>query len=150
MSDYIECKNILVSDRGVFEVQGRKQVDGVLRPDIEEIRVAYTTGANRPLAEGIFGAVLLVLGVKGVLLCLESMKGFRYYVILLVLGVIGAAMLWDVLKRRYVLYVRARGGRTHKLSFSVSAYPADIEVFFQRVKERFGLEINSDTSSINA
>jgi hypothetical protein len=83
VADYIECENILVSERGVFEVQSGKQVDGVLRPDIEHIRVAYASAANRPILEGIIGAVLFALGIKGLLLCYESMKGFRYFVILI-------------------------------------------------------------------
>jgi hypothetical protein len=146
--DYIECENILVSERGIFEVQSGKEVDGVLRPDIESIRVAYASAANRPIIEGIVGGVLFALGIKGLLLCFQSMKGFRYYIVLIVLGIIGAAMLWDVLKRRYVLYVRSRGGRTHKLAFSVLAYPADIEIFFHKAKERFGLMIDSKVATI--
>jgi hypothetical protein len=150
VADYIECENILVSERGVFEVQAGKQIDGVTRRDIEAIRVGYASAANRPILEGIIGAALSVLGIKGILLCYVSLKGLLHYVILIVLGVIGASMLWDVLKRRYVLYVRARTGRTHKLSFSVGAYPADIEIFFKKVRERFGLEIISDVATFRS
>jgi len=57
-------------------------------------------------------------------------------------------MLWDVLKRRYVLFVTARDGRLHKLSFSVAAYPADIELFLQQVRQTFALEIQSDVANI--
>ena len=148
MADHIQCENILMSERGVFEVQAGKQVDGVLRADIDLLRVAYATGANRPFLEGIMGAVLFAAGLKGLWLCFQSIKGFRYYAVLLALGIIGAAMLWDVLQRRYVLYVRARSGRVHKLSFSVRAYPADIEDFFRATAERFGLKIDSDVPDI--
>jgi hypothetical protein len=91
---------------------------------------------------------LFALGIWGVWLCLQTLKGLRYYAVLLVMGILGSAMLWDVLKKRYVLFVTARDGRLHKLSFSVAAYPADIEVFLQKVRQTFGLEIQSDVADI--
>jgi hypothetical protein len=145
---HIECDNILVSDRGVFEVSSGKQIAGVLRPDIHRIRVAYTVASNRPLLEGIFGLLLVGVGIRGVLLCFESLKGFRYEAAMVVLGVIGAAMLWDVIKRRYVLFVTARDGRVCKLSFAAGAYSADVETFLRTVNERFGLGVQSDVRNI--
>ena len=76
MADHIQCENILMSERGVFEVQAGKQVDGVLRADIDHLRVAYATGANRPFLEGIMGAVLFAAGLKGLWLCFQSIKVF--------------------------------------------------------------------------
>ena len=149
MADFLEHENILISERGVFEVQSGKQIAGVERPHIAQIRVAYSSAAQRPILEGVVGLVLVALGFWGVWLCLQSLKGFRYYAVLLVMGVLGAAMLWDVLRRRYVLLVTARDGRRHKLSFSVLAYPADIELFLQKVRQTFGLEIQSDVADIN-
>ena len=148
MADFLECENILVSERGVFEVQSGKQIDGLARPDIAQIRITYSSAAHRPILEGVVGTVLAVLGIWGVLLCFQSLKGFRYYAALLVMGILGVAMLWDVLKRRYVLLVTARDGHVRKLSFSVAAYPADIEVFLQKVRQTFGLEIQSDVPDI--
>ncbi len=150
MADYIEFEGVLMSERGVFQVQSGKEVAGVLRPNIQRIRVAYASAANRPILEGIIGAALFLCGIKGVLMCFESLKGFRYYVFLLVFGILGAAMLWDVLKKRFVLFVTKCDGRREKLSFSVLAYPADIEAFLQKAKDQFGLEIQSDVESIKA
>lgn len=146
MADHIECDNILISDRGVFEVSSGKQLAGVLRPDIDRIRVAYTVASNRPVLEGVFGLVLVGVGIKGMLLCLDSLKGFRYMAALVVLGVIGPAMLFDVIQRRYVLFVTARDGRVHKLSFAASAYSADIETFLRIANEKFGLGVQSDVT----
>jgi hypothetical protein len=148
VADYIEFENILVSERGVFEVQSGKQVDGLERAHIAQIRVAYSRAAQRPLLEGVVGVVLFAFGIWGVWLCLQSLKGFRYCIVLLVMGILGAAMLWDVLKKRYVLFVTARDGHLHKLSFSVAAYPADIELFLQKARQNFGLEIQSDVADI--
>jgi hypothetical protein len=148
VADFLQHENILVSGRGVFEVQSGKQIGGVQRTDIAQIRVAYASAAHRPVAEAIVGIVLVAAGILGVSLCLQSLKGFRYYAALLVIGVLGAAMLWDVLKRRYVLFVTARDGRLHKLSFSLAAYPAGIELFLQNVRQTFGLEIQSDVADI--
>jgi hypothetical protein len=144
VAERLECGNIVVSDQGVFEVQGRKLIVAVMMPDIQRIRFAYTSGANRPVLEGVVGAILVVLGIKGVLLCWESMKGFRYYVVLVVLGVLGAAMLWDVIKRRYILHVIARDDTARKLSFATTTSFDDIQLFLERAKERFGLHIESD------
>jgi hypothetical protein len=148
VADFLQHEGILVSERGVFEVQSGKQIGGVERPQIAQIRVAYASAAYRPILETIVGVVLAAAGIWGVWLCLQSLKGFRYDAALLVMGVLGAAILWDVLKRRYVLFVTARDGRLHKLSFSVTAYPADIELFLQKVHQTFGLEIQSDVADI--
>jgi hypothetical protein len=67
---------------------------------------------------------------------------------MIVLGVIGAAMLWDVMKRRYVLLVTARDGRLYKLSFAAAASPGDIEIFLRDANEKFGLGIQSDSRKI--
>ena len=148
MADFLQHENILVSERGVFEVQSGKQIDGVERAEVAQIRVAYASGAQRPVLEAVVAVPLLVAGFWGVRICFRSLVAFRLYVWLLVMGILGAAMLWDVLKRRYVLFVTARDGRLHKLSFSVAAYPADIELFLQNVRQTFELEIQSDVADI--
>ena len=148
MADFLQHENILVSERGVFEVQSGKQIDGVERAQIARVRLAYSIAAQRPILEGAIGVVLFVAGIWGVRICFRSLVAFRLYLWLLVMGILGTAMLWDVLKRRYVLFVTARDGRIHKLSFSVAAYPADIELFLQKVRQTFGLEIQSDVADI--
>jgi hypothetical protein len=143
MPDFLKYDNISFSERGVFEIQRGRQVAGVLAPDIKQIRLQYGTGANRPIFEAIVGTVLLLVGIKGLLLFIAAPMGFRYELALMVLGAIGASMLFDVLKRRYVLCVFATD-RVHKLSFSGSANLAGIEIFRDEVHRRFGIEIQSE------
>jgi hypothetical protein len=106
---------------GVFEVQAGKQIDGVEKADIVQIRVAYASAAQRPVFEAVVALPLLAAGFWGVRICFRSLVAFYLYVWLLVMEILGATMLWDVLKRRYVVFVTARDGRLHKLSFSLGA-----------------------------
>ena len=148
VEDFLQHEGILVSQRGVFEVQLGKQFDGVEKADIAQIRVAYASAAERPVLEGAVGVSLLAAGLWGVRICFRSLLAFYLYSWLLVMGILGAAMLWDVLKRRYVLFVIARDGRLYKLPFSVAAYPRDIELFLKKVHQTFGLDIYSDVTEI--
>ena len=146
MADFLQYENIVVSEQGVFEFRSGKQIDGVLRSDISEIRIAYKTAAGRPILQGVIGIILLAIGICCVWLWLLSRVhrgGFLFAI-----GVIGWVMLSDALKRRYILFVTARDGRRHKLLFSVAAHASDIELFLQKVRQTFGLEIHSDVKNI--
>src|SRR6476659_10329480 len=106
MADFLQYENIVVSEQGVFEFRSGKQIDGVLRPDISEIRIAYKTAAGRPILQGVIGIILLAIGICCVwlwLLSRLSKGGFLFAI-----GVIGWVMLSDALKRRYLLFVKAR------------------------------------------
>jgi hypothetical protein len=152
MADLLQHENIVVSERGVFEVRSGKQIDGVLRPEIAEIRIAYVRAGNYLIVQGIIGIVLLALGFCGA--WWQSQESFHYFgsrspeSVLVGMGIVGVVVLCDVLMRRYVLLVTARDGRCHKLLFSRDAVPSDIEPFLLQVRQTFGLKIHSDVKDI--
>lgn len=148
MADFLQYENIVVSEQGVFEFRSGKQIDGVLRPDISEIRIAYKTAAVRPILQGVVGIILLAIGICCVWLWFLSRV--RRGGFLFAIAVIGWIMVSDALKRRYILFVTARDGRRHKLLFSVAAHASDIELFLQKVRQTFGLEIHSDVKNIRS
>jgi len=76
VADFLQHENILVSERGVFEVQSGKQIDGVERPDIAQIRVAYASAAYRPILETVVGIILVAAGIWGVWLCCRASNAF--------------------------------------------------------------------------
>jgi hypothetical protein len=152
MADLLQHENILVSERGIFEVRSGKQIDGVLRPEIAEIRIAYVRAGNYLIVQSIIGIILLALGFCG---AWWNWQERSHYVgrrspegVLVGMGIVGVVVLWDVLKRRYVLLVTARDGPCHKLLFSRDAVPSDIEPFLQQVRQTFGLKIHSDVKEI--
>jgi hypothetical protein len=63
MADFLQHENIVVSEQGVFEFHSGKQIDGVLQPEIGEIRIAYKTAAGRPILQGVIGIILLGIGI---------------------------------------------------------------------------------------
>jgi hypothetical protein len=146
MADFLQYENIVVSEQGVFEFRSGKQIDGVLRPDISEIRIAYKTAAARPILQGVIGIILLAIGICFVWLLFLSRVSKGGF--LSAIAVVGWIMLSDALKRRYILFVTARDGRRHKLLFSVAAHASDIELFLQKVRQILGLEIHSDVKNI--
>jgi hypothetical protein len=150
MPDFLQHENIVVSEQGVFEFRSGKQIDGVSRPDISEIRIAYKTAAGRPILQGVIGTILLAIGIcsVGLSLLLSPRSSYVGVGFLLAIGSIGWIMVSDALKRRHILFVTARDGRRHKLLFSVAANASDIELFLQKVRQTFGLEIHSDVKDI--
>ncbi len=146
MADFLQYANIVVSEQGVFEFRSGNQIDGVLRSDISEIRIAYKTAAARPILQGVIGIILIAIGIGCVALWFLAriQKGGFLFAI----GVIGWIMLSDALKRRYILFVTARDGRRHKLLFSVAAHASEVELFLQKARQTFGLEIHSDVKQI--
>ena len=146
MADFLQYENIVVSEQGVFEFRSGKQIDGVLRPDISEIRIAHKTAAGRPILQGVIGIILLAIGICCIWLwwlARVHRGGFLFAA-----AVIGWVMVSDALKRRYIMFVTARDGRRHKLLFSVAAHASDVELFLQKVRQTFGLEIHSDVKNI--
>jgi hypothetical protein len=152
MADLLQHENILVSERGIFEVRSGKQIDGVLRPEIAEIRIACMRAGNYLIAQSIIGIILIALGFCGAWWIwpesFHDVGGRSPEDFLIGMGIVGVVVLWDVLKRRYVLLVTARDGRCHKLLFSRDAVPSDIEPFLQQVRQTFGLKIHSDVKDI--
>jgi hypothetical protein len=152
MADLLQYENIIVSEQGVFEFRSGRQIDGVPKPEIAQIRVAYVLVGNL-VAQIVVGIILLAIGFLGG--WWEWQEGYHYVGrhsaerFLQGMAIVGLVVLWDALKRRYVLFVTGRDGRCHKLLFSRDARPSGIEPFLQNARRTFGLAIQSDVKQIN-
>ncbi|HEX7517390.1 MAG TPA: hypothetical protein VF345_08905 [Chthoniobacterales bacterium] len=143
---HLEYEDIIVSDRGIFEMQHGRIGAKVFRPDIDSVHLAYASTANRPLLEAAIGIPLFACGVYGLISWLVGrMAVSDILFILLVVGVVGVGMLYDVFRRRYVLVVMSRGV-IHKLAFSRYALLEDIDCFRQQVQAQYEIIIESDLS----
>jgi hypothetical protein len=141
---HLEYEDIIVSDQGIFEMQHGRIGAKVFRPDIESVRLAYACPANRPILEAAIGVPLFTGGVYGLIAWLMGRIAVSDILfILLAMGVLGVGMLYDVLRRRYVLVVMSRGA-VHKLAFSSHAFLEDIDRFRQQVQAQYGISIESD------
>ena len=152
MADFLQHENILVSERGIFEIRSGKQIDGVLQPEIAEVRIAHMRAGNYLIVQGVIGLLLLALGLCGIVWDWRhysySAGGGSLTAYLIGMCIVGVVVLWDVLRRRYVLLVTAHDSCCHKLLFSREARPSDIEPFLQQVRHSFGLTIHSDARDI--
>jgi hypothetical protein len=140
---HLEYEDIIVSERGIFEMQQGQIGAKVFRPDIDSVRVAYTTPANRPILEAAIGAPLFVGGLYGLAAWLIGWIAVSDILfILLAMGVVGFGMLYDVFRSRYVLVVISRG-LVHKLAFSRNARLEEIDRFREQVRTQYGIPIES-------
>jgi hypothetical protein len=140
---HLEYENIVASERGLFEVQHGRMMAHVLRPEIKAVRLIQSTSANRPVAEGVIGTCLAAIGLYAAVSWILGRMAFSDYLIaLLAAGPIGAAMLYDVLRRRFVLLVDSEGA-TRKLAFSTRADREEIEHFCKAIQETYNIPIEA-------
>jgi hypothetical protein len=143
---HLEYENIFASQQGIFEVQRGRMVAQVLTPDIKSVRLDHTTAASRPMLETVIGVCLGFVGLYGATSWILGRMAFSdILAILLVAGAIGAAMFYDVLRRRFVLVVSSRTG-THKLAFSSKAERHDVESFCKAIEETYRIPIENKLS----
>jgi hypothetical protein len=147
---HLEYEDIIISEHGIFEMQHGQIGAKVFRPDIESVRLAYTTPANRPILESAIGAPLFVGGVYGLVGWLVGWIAVSDVLfVLLAMGVVGFGMLYDVFRRRHVLVVTSRGV-VHKLAFSRYARIEDIDRFREQVQTQYGIPIENNLPSARA
>ena len=143
MPDTLEHKNIAISSKGIYELSGRRVTTHVYQSKIQRVRLAYTTPANRPVLEAVIGFFLTGGGIWGMVLCMEKLTAFRYYAILVSLGIVGVSMLFDVFRRRYVLLITLDND-TKKIAFARHANLPDVREFLKNAREKYGTVIDDD------
>jgi hypothetical protein len=140
----ITCAGIGFSVEGLFEAGPARPMAVVPRDSIERIRLRYAFRARHPLALGMFGAILVVVGVLPaphlVSWLFHGGRALSLEFLALVLVVVGAGAIYESLRRGYLLEIETTSG-PQRLEFDRRAGASDIEGFIRRVEQAFGYSV---------
>jgi hypothetical protein len=129
---------------GVCEGPVTRPTVAVRRQQIEHIRLRYGFLAHHPLLLGLFGLVLVGLGIAPIIHAVILLNGFGVFVdkeALLVLWLfLGVPALYQASRRGYVLDVYTTGG-IRKLELDRGVEPSELERFLQKAEKVFGFSI---------
>lgn len=136
--------NILVSSRGISEVDANHVVILVPSGEIEHITLRFGRAGHRPLLTIWIGLVLTLVGLLGLFEFVVSPKGFRYEFGMVVLGVIGGSLIFDAVKRRYFFEVGKKQDFS-RLIFSRHARKGEIQDFCVQIRSAYKYDITDAT-----
>jgi hypothetical protein len=128
--------DILISQRGITELDKGKVSIFVPRDDVQGIRLIYGSPANRPVLEASVGALLTACGLMGIYFLAMNPGNFRYDILIIAIGVIGVAMLRDVLGKTHVLEITTKSD-VLKLAFAKTAELESARAFCVKACESF-------------
>lgn len=147
LAEFLKCGDVVASDRGVIETEAGRQMQFVPRNDIKGIVVRYGCAAHRPLVELVIGIALSALGLYDLCGVATSAKISRYDLGAIVLGGIGAYMVYTVARKYH--YLQVKTASTHfNIRFARSAPRAEIESFCKEIEKRWGYHIVSELPAI--
>ena len=132
--------NLLVSTRGFSEVHGKKLILFIPAAEIEHLELKFGRSEHRPLVSLATGLVFMLIGVFGLAYLFWAPRAFRYELAMMVFGVIGGTIIFDVLKQRYFIEIRRPKG-LGRLVFSKNAQPAGLRDFCRQVETVYGYRI---------
>ena len=132
------------SAEGLFEGSAGCPRIVVPRARIERIRLRCGFRARHALALGLFGVLLIGVGVAPiphlVSWLLYGGQASKLEFLALVLIVLGTGAIYEALQRGYLLEVETSSGR-QRLEFDKSAGSNEIEAFVCRVEQSFGYPV---------
>ena len=120
--------NILLTRRGIAEIHGRKVVIFIPAADIKSITLKYGRPEHRPIISLTIGAIFAIIGILGLVDFFFAMAAFRYELGAIAFGVIGASIIYDVLKQRFFLEVQSPKG-PRRLVLSKHAQKNGLQTF---------------------
>jgi hypothetical protein len=144
----MEHANVLISDEGLFELDGKRKVLSVPRSTIESIRLLHGIQSERPLVQSAFGLILIGIGLtplRWVVSWVQEGGVLTKEVLLLCLTIpIGLWMLWAALAPGYYLLVTSTSG-TRKIAFARNAPFSEIHQLLKDANEQLGYAIQIET-----
>ena len=136
----LKYDNIVVSPRGIAEASGKKAVVFVPADEIERITLHFGKSDHRPMVSIALGVVFILVGVFGLVEMVWSMRGYRYKIAMVALGLIGASFINDALKQRFFLEVQGKKG-ARRLILSKNAERSGIHEFCNQVRTIYKYDI---------
>lgn len=127
---------MIASLRGITETDRGRQVLHVAKPGITAITLRHGCSSHRPLLELILGLAFLLTGLWGLPALIRNPGAFRIDLMFVFLGLIGAMMLFDVMKRRFFLEI-VSGNTTTKIPFSKDADITQIREFCSNLEHKW-------------
>ena len=123
--------NVAVSEKGLTELSGHRRVVFVPRGQIQRIEIKFGLQAERPLAQGITSAVLIVLGIVGLhLIVTGGLSTLRWALGFIVFGALGVFLLWGSLRRGHYLRVICSND-IRKLAFKGTVRRVELSSFIK-------------------
>lgn len=138
----LKYDNILVSSRGMTEHHANRVVIFVPALEINRITLRYGRPEHRPLLSISVGAVLVVVGIFGMIELCRTPSGFRYEIGMLAFGVVGGSLVFDALKLRFFFEVQKKKG-VCRLVLSKHARKKDILEFCEKVISIYNYNITN-------
>ena len=128
----LRCDNLAVSARGITETDRNKVVVFVPSEEIDHVELRFGRSAHHPLASLAMGAAFVAAGLWGLVHLMVAPAGFRYEAAAAALGMIGGAIVFDVLKQRYFFEIHRRNG-IRRAVFSKNAEMQKIQEFCRQI-----------------
>lgn len=145
-SAYEYC-DVAFSADSIIELDNGRPLLVIPREQIQRSVVKHGFSALHPLLEGLFGSILLAIGVVPVVLtniaAILHPRLAKYAIYLLFVGFVGLLVLYSGLRRGYFLEMWTSKGR-RKIVFSKKAGVTELEQTLKTVNESFGYGIASD------
>jgi hypothetical protein len=139
----LKCKNILISLRGLAEVDGKKVVLFVPAAEIDHVILKYGKAEHRPILALLMGVIFALVGVCGLVELILAPRGLRYELGMMFFGFIGGSIIYDALKKRHFLEVHKIKGNC-RLVFSKTAPLKDIQDFCEKARVTYKYKITED------
>jgi hypothetical protein len=144
MEEKIIYLSVHISPKGISEVHGGRTVVFVSKPDIQGIKLAIGSGAERPVLQVVFGFILAAVGACGLIpLWSGNMTLFRYEIGFVFFGLLGVWLIWETLRKHTFLLVSTRADK-RKLFFKGAVEPKQLEEFLRTAETKFGYVISSN------
>jgi hypothetical protein len=136
----LKYDNILVTPRGITEVNGNKIMIFVPATEVERITLKYGRSDHRPIVSLAVGVIFALIGVFGLIEFIIATRGYRYEMGMMAFGLIGGSFIHEALKERYFLEVRSSKG-TRRLVLSKNARKSDVHIFCENVRTIYKYDI---------
>jgi hypothetical protein len=129
----LKCANILVTPRGLAEIDGKKVVLFVPSAEVDHIILRFGRADHRPAISMFLGIIFALMGIYGLAEFILAPRGFRYEMGMVFFGFVGGVLIFDAIKKRYFLEVHKSKGDC-RLIFSKDAQLTDIQDFCKKIR----------------
>jgi hypothetical protein len=138
--------NIAVSEKGLAELSGNKRIIFIPKDQVQGVEIKFGYQADRPLAQGTLGLVLVVVGMVGIFALGGGSSALTEWGLGFVfLGGIGVWLIWEASRRGYYFRVISSNG-TRNLRLKGAVQKPELTSFVERASQ-FGYNFRDQTAN---